>query len=399
MASETCKQLADRAEKELLSNILPFWLLEAPDREQGGFWARISPDLKIRERTPKGLILNARILWTFSAAYRQYHSPSYLGMARRAWHELAVSFTDPLYGGMFWMLDAGNAPLDNSKKIYGQAFAIYSLAEYHLACGEKEPLDLALAIYERIEQHNFDAVHTGYLESANRDWSPAADLRLSAVDMNEKKSMNTHLHVLEAYTQLFRVWPDDGLREKLVLLINDFLDHIIDAQSSHLLLFFDETWQPKSLKVSYGHDIEASWLLDEAAQVLGDPILLRKCQKVSVAMAEAVLREGMGEDGGLCYEREGDALDRDVHWWVQSEAVVGFANAYQNSGRPEFLTAAVHAWDFIETHLIDRTYGEWIYKVNAARLPDLSLHKVSEWKCPYHNSRTCLELARRVKRC
>lgn len=399
MASETCKQLAERAERELLSDILPFWLEEAPDREHGGFWARVTPDLRIHERAPKGLILNARILWTFSAAFRQYQSPVYLGMARRAWHELTTFFTDPQYGGMFWMLDENNAPLDDSKKIYGQAFALYSLTEYHLASGEQEALDRALAIYRLIEQHNYDQTNTGYLESANRDWSPAQDLRLSAVDMNEKKSMNTHLHLLEAYTQLFRVWPDAGLRERLVQLVNNFLDHIIDPHSHHLILFFDEKWQPKSAKVSYGHDIETSWLLDEAAHTLGDPVLTRKCQKISVAMASAVLAEGVAADGGLGYEREGEHVDPEVHWWVQSEAVVGFANAYQNSGRPEFLSAAVHAWDFIENCLYDRTFGEWHYKVNAERLVDLQQHKISEWKCPYHNSRACLELVRRVKQC
>ncbi|HOT98052.1 MAG TPA: AGE family epimerase/isomerase [bacterium] len=399
MASETCKQLALRAERELLSDILPFWLEEAPDRERGGFWARVSPDLQVRERAPKGLILNARILWTFSAAYRQYLSPVYLGMARRAWHELATFFTDPIYGGMFWMLDERNLPLDDSKKIYGQAFALYSLTEYHLASGEQEPLERALAIYRLIEEHNYDSVNTGYLESASRDWSPTQDLRLSAVDMNEKKSMNTHLHLLEAYTQLFRAWPDDGLRERLVQLINNFLDHIIDAGTYHLVLFFDEHWQPKSHKISYGHDIETSWLLDEAAQALGDPVLGRKCQKISVAMANAVLEEGVAADGGLCYECEEGHTDAEVHWWVQSEAVVGFANAYQNSGRPEFLTAAVRAWDFIEAHFFDRTFGEWYYKVNAGRETDHHLHKISEWKCPYHNSRACLELVRRVKQC
>ena len=400
MANETCKELAARAERELLDNILPFWLAHAPDQEQGGFWARISPDLRIREREPKGLILHARILWTFSAAYRLYKQSDYLTMAERAYTELCRHFFDPVHGGVYWMVGADGVPIDDSKKIYGQAFAVYSLTEYHRASGDAEALQRALALFDLIERHNYDPLHTGYLESANRDWSAANDLRLSAIDMNEKKSMNTHLHLLEAYAQLYRVRPDAALRERLVSLINNFLDHIIDNQTSHLVLFFDEAWQRKSGKISYGHDIETSWLLDEAAQVLADPGLSRKCQKVSLAMAEAVLREGMAADGGLAYERdETGALDADVHWWVQAEAVVGFANAYQNSGRIEFVQAARRAWDFIEMRLIDRTHGEWFYKVNAAREPDLQLHKISEWKCPYHNSRTCLELAHRVKNC
>ena len=400
MASETCKQLAARAEKELLNGILPFWLEQAPDRERGGFWARVSPDLMVREREPKGLILNTRILWTFAAAYQHFKDTRYLNMAHAAYEQLCTAFIDPVYGGAYWMLDAKNAPLDDRKMIYGQAFAIYSLAEYSIAAGDPEALKKALAIYELIETHNYDLVNSGYLECVNRDWTATNDLRLSAIDLNEKKSMNTHLHLLEAYTQLFRLWPDAGLREKLVSLINNFLDFIIDRKTHHLILFFDETWNPKSRKISYGHDIETSWLLDEAAEVLVDPMMIRKCSNLSVAMAEAVLKEGMSPDGGLAYERgeEGD-LDHDVHWWVQAEAVLGFANAYQNSGRQEFLDAAVRSWDFIEERLIDRTYGEWHYKVNAAREPDTRLHKISEWKCPYHNSRACLELAHRVKRC
>ncbi|HOZ22209.1 MAG TPA: AGE family epimerase/isomerase [bacterium] len=400
MANETCKQLAARTEHELLGNILPFWLEQAPDRERGGFWARVSPDLSRRERSPRGLILTTRILWTFAAAYRQYHDEAYLKMARTAYEEVCSAFVDPQHGGVFWMLDEMKRPLDESKKIYGQAFAIYSLVEYHLASGDAKALEHALAIYELIEKHNYDPLHTGYLESANRDWSPTEELRLSAVDMNEKKSMNTHLHLLEAYTRLFSVWGDGGLRERLVSLINNFFDHIIDNRTHHLILFFDESWRPKSRKISYGHDIETSWLLDEATHLLADPILSRKSGQLSVAMAEAVLKEGVAPDGGLFYERdETGRPDHDVHWWVQAEAVVGFVNAYQNSGRAEFLAAALRSWEFIEEHLIDRTHGEWFYKVDAGRNADLQLHKISEWKCPYHSSRTCLKLARRVKKC
>lgn len=400
MASESCKQLAARTENELLTNILPFWLKQSPDLERGGFWARVSPDLLVKELSPRGLILNSRILWTFSAAFRHYGDPAYLDLARRAYAEVTGRFTDPEYGGVYWMLDADWSPIDDSKKIYGQAFAIYSLVEYYLATGDPDSLSRAIAIFQLIEKHNYDEVNSGYLESSSRDWTPTQDLRLSAVDMNEKKSMNTHLHLLEAYTQLYHAWPDAGLREKLVSLINNFLDHIIDPQSHHLILFFDEIWRRKSRRISFGHDIETSWLLGEAAQVLDDPILIRKCLRASVEMAGSVLNEGLAADGGLSYELDEEGkLDGDVHWWVQAEAVVGFANAYQNSGRQEFLDAAVRAWDFIEAHLVDRRYGEWIYKVNAAREPNTELHKISEWKCPYHNSRACLELARRSRKC
>jgi len=295
------------------------------------------------------------------------------------------------------MLDENDAPLDVSKKIYGQAFAIYSLVEFFAASGDAEALQRAQAIYRLIEKHNYDPTYTGYLESANRDWSAAQDLRLSDIDMNEKKSMNTHLHLLEAYTQLYRVWPDEALRVQLQKLINNFLDHIINPQTYHLILFFDEAWQPKSIKISFGHDIETSWLLQEAAAALAEAETIQRCKILCQAMAEAVLTQGVAADGGVCYEKdEKGTLDSEVHWWVQAEAVVGFINAYQTSGRPDFLHAAIRAWDFIEKYLIDRTFGEWVYKVNEHRIPDTVLHKISEWKCPYHNSRMCLELMQRL---
>jgi cellobiose epimerase len=398
MENETCRQLAARTEKELLNNILPFWLAQAPDQEQGGFWARLSPDLKTRARTPKGLVLNSRILWAFSAASRFYNNSAYLAMADRAFQEITARFLDPVYGGMFWMIDENGTPLDAHKKIYGQAFAIYSLVEYYLASSHPAALQHARAIHELIEKHHYDTIYSGYLETTKRDWSATDELRLSDVDLNEKKSMNSHLHMLEAYTQLYRAWPNVGLRGRLVDLIDNFLDHIIDADSKHLILFFDEKWNPKSKRISFGHDIETSWMLDEAAAVLADPILIRKCNKITVAMAEVILHQGVNADGGVIYEKtENGELDLDVHWWVQAEAVVGFTNAFQNSGRSEFLRAASDAWDFIAAYLVDRSFGEWFYKVNKDRVPDASMYKISEWKCPYHNTRACLELLRRTK--
>jgi mannobiose 2-epimerase len=397
MENETCKQLAARTEKELLNNILPFWLAQAPDQDRGGFWARISPDLQTRTRTPKGLVLSSRILWAFSAASRYYQNGAYLEMADRAFQEITTRFLDQVYGGMFWMLDEHGAPLEANKKIYGQAFAIYSLVEYYFASKNPAALQHALALHELIEKHHYDASYSGYLETTKRDWSATDELRLSDVDLNEKKSMNSHLHMLEAYTQLYRAWPNIALRGRLVGLVNNFIDHIIDPNSHHLILFFDERWQPKSKRISFGHDIETSWMLDEAAGVLADPILVRKCNRITVAMANVVLNEGMNSDGGVLYEKtEAGELDRDVHWWVQAEAVVGFTNAFQNSGQQEFLRAASRAWDFIEAYLVDHTYGEWFYKVNNDKTPDATMNKVSEWKCPYHNTRACLELLRRT---
>lgn len=397
MESSRIKTLQQSIETELMQNILPFWAKEVVDREGDGFWARISNDLKVKERAPKGLILNTRILWTFSAAYNIYHNPDYLAIADRAYAFVQNHFWDEEHGGMLWMLDENGRPVDTSKKIYGQAFSIYSLAEFYHATQKKEALDRAIELYQLIELHNFDHLHSGYFETSNRDWSLAEDLRLSEVDMNEKKSMNTHLHMLEAYTQLYRVWPNLTLEARLRTLIDNFLLHIIDRRTHHMRLFFNEAWNVRLANVSFGHDIEASWLLDEAAAVLQDGALIETVRQETVAIADAVYTEALAPQGGIYYERKEDGnLKEDLEWWPQAEALVGFLNAFQNSGQEKFFKAAERVWDFCDNYLVDHEHGEWFYKVGPDLKPDFRLYKVSEWKCPYHNGRACMEAMRRL---
>jgi cellobiose epimerase len=397
MGTEEAGPLGRRVETELTGNILPFWLQQTVDPEGEGFYARISNDGRIKVRTPKGLILNTRILWTFSAAYRHFARAEYLEMAHRAFRFLQKHFWDKKYGGMYWMLDADNEPLDTSKKIYGQAFSIYSYAEYFAASQEKAALERAFELYQLIENHNFDKKFGGYFETSNRDWSLAEDLRLSAIDMNEKKSMNTHLHMLEAYANLSRIRPEPELIKKLRGLILNFLDPIIDPRTGHFRLFFDEEWRIKSTSVSFGHDIEGSWLLDEAAAVVGDSELSQQVGRASLKMARAVLQEGGSSEGGIFYECRADGhLDEEMHWWVQVEGLVGFLNAFQRTGEDLFWQATCKIWDFCEKYLVDRINGEWFYKVGPDRKPVLSEHKVSEWKCPYHSARACMQVLTRL---
>lgn len=388
-------ELRQQVKAELTQNILPFWSSKMVD-PRGGFFGRIDGSNTLVPDADKGGILNARILWTFSSAWLQEKNPVYLEMANRAQEYILNHFFDAELGGTFWTISAEGNPVDTKKQIYSQAFFIYALSEHYRASGNETSLQKAIELFGLIEKYSFDQELNGYFEAYSRDWHLLDDLRLSAKDANEKKTMNTHLHILEAYTNLFRVWKDEHLRKQLRNLILVFIKKIVNPAKNHLDLFFDDCWTSKSTIVSYGHDIEASWLIDEAARVLGDPELLKQVQSVCIKIAEAAC-EGLQSDGSLMYEYDPESGHRenDRHWWVQAEAVVGFLNAHEFTGDEAWLKKAVNCWTYIAENLIDRAEGEWFWSVSGEGKVNTTDDKAGFWKCPYHNSRMCLEVMAR----
>jgi len=389
--------LKQQLKEELTHNILPFWMKKMPDAENGGFYGQIDGNDRIIADAPKGGILNARILWTFSAAYNSIKDPQYLEIASRAKDYIFNHFFDSEFGGTYWCLYYKGEPLDSKKQIYSQAFFIYALSEYYLASGDESCRNEAINLFGLIEKISFDREKNGYFEAYSRDWELLDDLRLSQKDANEKKTMNTHLHILEAYTNLYRIWKDDTLASQLKNLINIFLDKIVDSRSFHLNLFFNENWECMSSITSYGHDIESSWLLYEAALELHDPVLTEKTKEISLKIVEAA-KEGLHPDGSLIYEKDNATghTDFERHWWPQAEAVVGFYNAFELTGNSNYLLNVTECLDFIQSNLVDPVNGEWYWSIKADGTVNRDGDKAGFWKCPYHNGRMCLEILKRA---
>ncbi|WP_207428946.1 AGE family epimerase/isomerase [Pedobacter sp. SYSU D00535] len=385
--------------KQELDNILDYWLQYAPDNINGGFIGKIDNDNVGDYTAPKGAVLNARILWSFSAAYNLEAKEVYLEAAGRAYNYIQEHLIDEEFGGVFWTVNAEGKLLNTKKQVYAIAFTIYGLSEYYIASKNEDAKSKAIQLYELLVDKAFDRRQTGYFEAFTREWDELPDLRLSLKDANEKKTMNTHLHVLEAYTTLYLVWRNEGLKRQIQLLIRNFLDHIIDPETRHLVLFLDENWTKKSDIISYGHDIEAAWLLLEAAEAIEDQDLILKVRNASIALTQAAA-EGFDLEvkGGLYYEfaPSDHHLITEKHWWVQAEAMVGFFNAYQLSGNEFFLNRSLKVWDFIKNSILDKENGEWTWGVLDDGSVMMNQDKVGLWKCPYHNSRACIEIIKRA---
>jgi mannobiose 2-epimerase len=393
------RELRRKAEEELTRNILPFWMKHVPDGRNGGFYGKINNDMTLDADAPNGLVLCARILWTFSAASRSLNDSTYMPMARRAYEYLMAHYYDSDYGGYYWTVDNQGNPLDDTKSTYGQAFVLYALAEFHLATGDPNPLVRAIELYRVLEEDCRDYEFKGYKEAFKRDWTGSVLSALCRGNPDYKKTMNTQLHIMEAYTTLLNCWKehDMALREALSDLIELTINKIMDQEDDRQRLFFTNDWIPVSQEISFGHDIESSWLIMEAANALQDERLIALASDAAKRLAAATLIQGVDRDGGIYNKQNADgSLDLRKEWWPQAEAVVGFLEAYTLTGDAKYKDAAIASWQFIERYMIDEKNGEWFSMLSEDGVPLASKPKVDMWKCPYHNGRACLEIMKRV---
>ncbi len=395
---------------EELDRILLYWIRFSVEKDGRGFYGAVDLDGVPDPKAHKSSVLNARILWTFSAAAIINGRSDCAEMADRAYRVITEDFADTLYGGYFMELTSANAVANDIKHTYAQAFVLYALCKYYEFRRLDSTMETIKDFFSLLEEKAKDKLYPGYLEAFTRDWKLYGENRMA--DNNEPKSMNTHLHVLEAWSALYKIWKDETVKARLAELINLFSEKII-RDDGHFGIFYDNAFNesPASAGIcSFGHDIEGSWLLHEAAEILGNNTLTDRIREISIKMVDAVDRVGVDKDGGLFLEsvRYGSHVRTNKHWWLQAETLVGFMNAFQLTGNSRYWETVKLSWNFIENHVIDHERGEWYTKVNRLGVPYLTEpeddpspyyrndRKIDPWKCPYHNGRAMMELISRI---
>ncbi len=373
-------RLRTEVTEEVRNHVLPFWTnyVMAPD---GGFYGTVMRDGTPVTDAPRGGVLCARILWSYAAAARTFGNEEYRRMADRMQRYFLDAFIDKENGGVYWLVEPDGTVLNSSKYTYAMTYGIYGLAEHYLATGNPESLQAAIGLYRTLEEKGRDSLCDGYIEAFTADWK-----RLDNYDNNAPKTMNAHLHVLEAYTLLYQCWKDEGLRQRLDFCTRLFMERIYDPARKHFQLFFDDNWNSLVEMDSYGHDVEAGWLLCDAARTLGEPGLLKRAGRIALDVTDTCLAQGMAPEGCMLYERKGGNTTRHSSWWGQVETMLACLNAWQISGEGRYLEQAAVVWDFVKDQLIDREYGEWFSDWVDGK-PEVNAPKVSMWRCPYHTVR------------
>ncbi|MDQ1772692.1 N-acyl-D-glucosamine 2-epimerase [Labilibaculum sp. A4] len=394
--NDSLEQFLDEIKKEWF-DILDYWAESTIDKHNGGFLGEIDNSGVVNSKIAKGVVLNTRILWTFSSAYNYCKNERYLEIAKRAFDYILTYFFDHDNGGLFWAVDTAGQVVDDRKQAYAQGFGIYAFSEYYKASKDQRSLTHAINLFYLLESKYKDDEFGGYVEALSKDWKPLSDMRLSTKDANEPKSMNTHLHIIEPYTNLYKVWENIELKNSIKDLLAIFYNRILNQQTFQFQLFFDMDWTVKSNEISFGHNIESAWLLSDAARVIHDEKWIEKMETIAVQVTDKVIHDGMDRDGSVFYEKIDGVIDKDKHWWVQAEAIIGLVDTYKITGNKKYLDRAIQIWTFVKANIKDGKGGEWFWRVDAAGKPVASDCKVGFWKCPYHNTRALIESYSRLK--
>lgn len=378
---------------ELINHILPFWM-KLIDKENGGFFGQVDFNLQIDRQADKGGIYISRLLWTFSAAYRVTKNNEYLKYADHLYNFLTEKVYDSEYLGLYWLVDYQGNPTDTRKHIYAQSFGVYALSEYYRATKDKHALQRAIELYKLIENKAYSKQANAYMEEFDRQWAPKANEMLSENGVIADITMNTHIHILEAYTNLYKAWPNKELKNKIINLLAIHFNKIYNQETKFLHVFFDKNWNSIIDMKSFGHDIEASWLLDEALKTIG--LENEAYSQMIVDIAYNIANYAINHDGSLMNEEVNGSIDDTRVWWAQAEAIVGFYNAFERTHDELFLKIICDLWHYIKEYVIDkRSNGEWYWSVQEDGKPT-NENIADPWKASYHNGRFCIEMIERV---
>jgi len=385
--------MLNEIKNELLNHIVPFWdSLE--DKENGGFYGFMDNNLKLDKNAEKGVILHSRILWFYSNCYLTLKDEKYLEKAKGCYEFMNKYCVDRENGGVYWMMNADGTVKDDMKHTYCQAFFVYALSSYYDASKDESALALAMDIFNTIEEKCTDDV--AYLEAMSRTWEIVENDALSENGLMADKTMNTTLHLLEAYTELYRVSKNEKVLARLKFQTGLFLDKIFYAEDDRLLVFFDKNLDVIGDIHSYGHDIEATWLLDRACDVMGDKELSEKVSAMNERIVANIAKLAY-RNGSLLNERDKTEINTWRIWWVQAEAVVGFMNGFERYDKSEYKEMSESIWNYIKNNIVDkREGGEWYSQLDENGVPADFKAVVDPWKCPYHNGRMCLEIINRL---
>ena len=386
-------QFKNEVEANLKENILPFWMEKVTD-PAGGFYGTVLNDGTAIPQAPKSAVMNARVLWAFSVAFRQYGLDSYRETADRAADYYISHFIDKEYGGTVWSVSADGEIKDGSKQSYASAFGIYGLAEHFRATGNQASLDAAIALFRTLEDHSHDNVNGGYFETFKRDWSKP-DPRPAAWRPAATKTMNTQINMMKAYSTLYQVWPDEVLRERLFELMDIFRTRLYDKEGKHLLVNCDDEWNSLEEIHYFGHDIETAWLLTETAEVLCDEELKQNVKKQVIELTDEAIASGLAPEGAMQDEKTSRGIRERYSWWSQCETIIGCINAWQITGDKKYFDTAWKNWEFVKAYFVDDKVGGWFKTITKDCQP-ANEPKANEWHGPYHNSHFAFEIIDRL---
>ena len=394
-ARELANYAADMRE-DLTERILPYWYDTTLDKTNGGYV--LADDVQgPRAATEKQLVTQSRLIWTFSRVHLKGYSAekrNYLKAAEHGYRFLLDHFLDKKNGGYFWTTDLSGKVLNDRKIIYGESFVIYALVEYYRASNDKEALRRAIDLYHDVQQHAHDPKNGGWFEHFTRDWTPILKPDPEAiVEVAGYKSANTHLHLMEALTELYEVTLDDETKHSLEesLRLNTTYFYPKDAGKScfHRQPDWKEVTDPKSAGLSYGHNVEFAWLMIRAQKVLGAP----PAWDHFYAHLNHAMNYGYDHEHGGLYSRGSDdkpATDTDKVWWVQAEMLAALSDALQQKRNAEYEVALKKLLDFVTNFMTDPSDGVWLDTVTAEG-KFKNTGKAHNWKANYHDVRAMLK--------